>query len=529
MRHFLLLFVLLWYLPALLWSQQSIGARNMRSINANNNQDIGAHNNCNTSAAVTQFSCIITPTTGGSALHVEVEIPYSDSAIGVYVHDNVNVGNYLVSMPCHALSVNYVVCGFIKENVAATPTAVTVYETAVANSNTSISVQEVKGARHKFSLDGSISQQQDFDATNFPTSGPALMPYTNGEMIIGIAAQRTGSPEVSAGIGFSLIDNDTHLWPSYSAQTMAVPTNSPYVTTNSLRWVDGQVGIVPDDNSYCDSNIQIIPRYSEIPINGGNSLTLAVLAADTKNYPINPNANFSYTGGSSNAPGKWLINANNGNSDGGYGRLTNELNTFSPWRRTISCPGYTGNASEAAYQFSYTTPAQPISTGAAGASLFVENRSEVLSIATCIKWHSGTTPGSRDLQDWVSLMSDWGDFVNLYHSPFREQVGMEYGGGNTGLVSPPLIDGDEYWLQMFYVYHGYHEIKMYHAASGLCHDVLSTDTPWVDLMATNIKNGSYGYATRLNITNTTAQTTNPNQTYSNGAIKVSFYGDAMWP
>ena len=189
-----------------------------------------------TTAAVT----IGTPTAGDGII---CEVSFSHSSTFVSVADNVNAGNYSAGMAATVITGVAWQGIYFHSNVAASPTTITL-TFSTTSSWSYIGCQAVKpNSAGTLSVDSTFTQQQSGTTAN-PTTGSAITPSYNNELVIGLNTRYHTT--ATAGAGFTLIDASSNSYypsfPEYVIQTTATGTNAPFVASAEATWGDMQAG-----------------------------------------------------------------------------------------------------------------------------------------------------------------------------------------------------------------------------------------------------------------------------------------------
>ena len=175
------------------------------------------------SASNTAVVSIGTPT-AADLIACEVSFTSTGGNTLVSVADNHN-GTYGAAVAVHlntTLGQWYGI--YYKENVAASPTAITL-TTSQSRVYSAISCQAWKGVATSNSLDPTFGQLRDAVNSPNPTTGSNKTPAANGELVIAaVGPGDAGTP--TTGANYTLIDGAplTLWWPEYWAQTTPTPT-----------------------------------------------------------------------------------------------------------------------------------------------------------------------------------------------------------------------------------------------------------------------------------------------------------------
>jgi hypothetical protein len=187
-----------------------------------------------------------TPTLG-STMYCAAQIDGSTYLISS-VADNVNSGVYQSGYPL-TYTYHYYLKGFYHENVAASPTSITLTGTG-AGTHSQLACEEIKNVPTSYAEDSSVIQvnTSQSGSTN-PSPGNAVIPYSNGEFIVGGAYSASGT--MSAASTYALIDNASTLYPEYLIQTTKASTLASYGNATSSRWDAGMDGFAPNAGGTC--------------------------------------------------------------------------------------------------------------------------------------------------------------------------------------------------------------------------------------------------------------------------------------
>jgi hypothetical protein len=458
----------------------------------------GQTDNGATSAATVVVGPIGTPTAGDT---IVCEFVFDAGSTFVKVADNVNSGVYLPAVyehtawgmdPASRFGIYYI------ENVASAPTTITLTYSP-ANPKGAMSCQAWKGTPPAFALDSSFIQAQDGTTAN-PTTGPNVVPFGDGRLVIGVLGTR--AVMAAAGADYTPIDFNptTRLFPEYQIQTTKTATAAGY-TAGADTWYDQMVAFAPNTGGFCDS--AVIMDWT-----GGTDgamATVANLAASTQGGRGQP--------GSDVASGWTLWGPGAG--------LTYSTSAYRPFVSTLGCPFYSGIGS-GTLGLKYS----PIGGAHAGLYNF-ETSSPTVSAGVCFRTDlpNNDTGGATDLFS-IFANTDNGarDFATaaLYGRGSTLSIYLEVGNldsPNAGWV--PIVSGRDYWFDLRYAKDGTHSVSVYEGCG-------SSQTLVGTVSHPSTPNGSL--ASYLIVGSGGAVTATPGYSFYYGAVKLDFlYGKPLQP
>lgn len=263
-------------LLAQLWPFPGPGRLGLGPIQLDGNAH-GATDNGATVASTVVVTLGAIPT-AGSTIICEWTIDQTATASGV--SDDVNGMYAMAEFPRFTAGTPKRGLHYFEGAAASAPTITLSYAPAAANG--AMSCQSFRNVA-RYGYDAVMYQRNSTTGTN-PTTGSALTPTNNNELIIGWL-NTNGVTTPTAGANYTIIDANTtsFLWPEYWIQTTKTATNAPYVSASST-YTDQQVAFAKNIGGFCDSSI--IADWSGGT--HGNTITVATLGTGVGPTPVYP-------------------------------------------------------------------------------------------------------------------------------------------------------------------------------------------------------------------------------------------------
>lgn len=401
---------------------------------------IGAHaatDNGTTSSTTVVVN--ITPQIAGSTLFCWTK--FVNGSIFVSVVDNVNRGSYQpYNSQMRDNGHNYSIASYYHENVAASPTTVTLTYSPAGTAG-QMACLEIQNVPTSYAMDGNFVASIATTSTD-PNSGTTITPSGDGQMILSSAQMDSGAP--AAGSNYSLLDSASTYFHEYWGQSTATATAGNFTDASLVGYGVMMAAVGRNLGGFCDAT-QMISWSGGID---GKTPAIADLQGGTYGGAAQPHADQI-----NNAPGWSLVNSASG--------VTYAAAAYQPFATSITCPFYSG-AGAGSLGVSRDTS---ISAGG-GVSYHFDTTQPKVTARACI-WTPDIPGNAGGYMD--TFMVGGGDntgnfdFANviLQGNGANLSFASEFKSGTVTSPTIPVTSGSRYGALITYNQTGLHTISYY--------------------------------------------------------------------
>ena len=432
----------------------SSASSNSPPVGTSASDRIGAHSATdNGTASSTKVVVHITPQVAGSTLFCWTK--FVNGSTFISVTDNVNRGSYQVwNAQMRDNGHNYSIGSYYHENVAASPTTVTLTYSP-AGIHGQMACVEIQNVPTSYAMDGNFIASIATTSTD-PNSGTTLTPTGGGEMILSSAQMDSGSP--AAGNNYTLLDSANTYSHEYWGQSTATATAGNFTDASLLGYAAMMAAVGKNVGGFCDAT-QVISWTGGID---GKTPAIADLQSGTYGGAAQPHADQI-----NNPPGWTLVHSASG--------VSYAAAAYQPFATSITCPFYNGTGTGSLGLSRNTS----ISSGGGVSYHFATTQPKVTARA-CM-W----TPDipNNAIGDMDTLMVGGGDDVGNFDYAnvvlHGNGVGLsfvsEFKSGSVTSPPIPVTSGNRYGVLVTYNQAGLHTISYYNGCgSGATHIATQT-------------------------------------------------------